>query len=136
MTSPVRSVTTAVAEDYRNVTTLRGTLSDGSVVSVAGTLTGPKMVQKIIGINGFELEIPISQHLVFYTYRDRPGVIGALGKLLGDAQINIAGMQVSRNNDTHEALVALTVDSAIPGELVSAIEKEIGANTVRVADLD
>ncbi len=45
-------------------------------------------------------------------------------------------MQVSRNNDTHEALVALTVDSAIPGELVSAIEKEIGANTVRVADLD
>ena len=131
-----RLVTTAVAEDYRNVTTLRGTLSDGSVVSVAGTLTGPKMVQKIIGINGFELEIPISQHLVFYTYRDRPGVIGALGKLLGDAQINIAGMQVSRNNDTHEALVALTVDSAIPGELVSAIEKEIGANTVRVADLD
>lgn len=131
-----RLVTNAHSEDFRNVTTLRGTMADGSGVSVSGTLTGPKMVQKIIGINGFDLEIPMSQHLAFYVYTDRPGVIGALGRLLGDAQINIAGMQVSRNDQTHEALVALTVDSAIPSDLVSAIEREIGASTVRVADLD
>ena len=118
------------------MTTLRGTMADGSVVSIAGTLTGPKMVQKIIGINGFDLEIPISQHMVFYTYTDRPGVIGALGQLLGDNAINIAGMQVSRHDQTGQALVALTVDSAIPADVVSAIEKEIGASTVRVADLD
>jgi len=131
-----RLVTSSVAEDFRNVTTLRGTMADGTVVSVAGTLTGPKMVQKITGVNGFDLEIPISQHLVFYTYEDRPGVIGALGQMLGDASINIAGMQVSRDDRTGMALVALTVDSAIPAHLVSAIEKEIGAATVRVADLD
>ena len=118
------------------MTTLRGTMADGSVVSIAGTLTGPKMVQKIIGINGFDLEIPISQHMVFYTYTDRPGVIGALGQLLGDAAINIAGMQVSRNDQTGQALVGLTVDNEIPADLVSAIEKEIGASTVRVVDLD
>lgn len=75
----VRLVTNALAEDFRNVTT-QGTLADGRVVSVAGTLTGPKMVQKVIGVNGFDLEIPISQHMAFYTYKDRPGVIGALGK--------------------------------------------------------
>lgn len=131
-----RLITGSVAEDYRNMTTLRGTMADGSVVSIAGTLTGPKMVQKIIGINGFDLEIPISQHMVFYTYTDRPGVIGALGQLLGDNAINIAGMQVSRHDQTGQALVALTVDSAIPADVVSAIEKEIGASTVRVADLD
>ncbi len=131
-----RLVTNAVAEDFRNVTTLRGTMADGAVVSVAGTLTGPKMVQKIIGINGFDLEIPVSQHLAFYTYKDRPGVVGALGQLLGDANVNIAGMQVSRNDHTGEALVAMTVDNAIPSELVAAIEREIGASTVRVADLE
>lgn len=131
----VRLVTNSWAEDFRNVTTLRGTMADGSVVSVSGTLTGPKMVQKIIGVNGFDLEIPMSQHLLFYTYHDRPGVIGALGKMLGDANVNIAGMQVSRNDDTGEALVALTVDNAIPSDLVSGIEKEIGASMVRVADL-
>lgn len=131
-----RLVTTAAAEDFRNVTTLKGTLADGSVVSVSGTLTGPKMVQKVIGVNGFDLEIPISQHMAFYVYRDRPGVIGSLGKLLGDAAINIAGMQVSRKDDAGVALVALTVDNAIPPDIVAAIEKEIGAQTVRVVDLD
>ena len=43
----VQLVTSPVAEDFRNVTTLRGTLADGTVRSVSGTLTGPKMVQKI-----------------------------------------------------------------------------------------
>ncbi|HYN28516.1 MAG TPA: ACT domain-containing protein, partial [Dermatophilaceae bacterium] len=98
-------------------------------------LTGPKMVQKIIGINGYDLEIPISQHMAFYSYVDRPGVIGVIGKLLGDASVNIAGMQVSRDDAIGKALVALTVDSAIPAEIVSAIEKEIGAETVKVVDL-
>ena len=130
-----RLLTDEVSEDFRNVTTLRGTLADGTVVSVAGTLTGPKMVQKIIGVNGFELEIPISQHLAFFSYVDRPGVIGAIGKLLGDAAVNIAGMQVSRDDDSGRALVALTLDSAIPEDVISALQSEIGEDTVRVVNL-
>ncbi len=132
----VRLVTNPLAEDFRNVTTLQGTLADGSQVSVAGTLTGPKMVQKIIGINGYDLEIPLSQHMAFFSYEDRPGVIGSVGRMLGDAGVNIAGMQVARNDATGKALVALTVDSAIPAEVVSAIGGEIGAETVKVVDLD
>ena len=55
-----RLLTDAVAEDFRNVTTLHGTLADGTTVSIAGTLTGPKLVQKLIGVNGYDLEIPLS----------------------------------------------------------------------------
>jgi len=132
----VRLQTSPVAEDFRNVTTLRGTLADGSSVSVAGTLTGPKMVQKVIGINGFDLEVALSQHMAFFSYEDRPGVVGAIGRLLGDAQVNIAGMQVARNDETGTALVALTVDSAIPAEVVAAIGAEVGADVVKVVDLD
>jgi D-3-phosphoglycerate dehydrogenase / 2-oxoglutarate reductase len=124
-----------VSEDFRNVTTLHGTLADGTTLSVSGTLTGPKMVQKLIGINGYDLEIPLSVHLAFFSYEDRPGVIGVVGKLLGDADVNIAGMQVSRDDAHGKALVALTVDQAIPADVVAAIEKEIGAETVRVVDL-
>jgi D-3-phosphoglycerate dehydrogenase / 2-oxoglutarate reductase len=124
-----------VSEDFRNVTTLHGTLADGTTVSVAGTLTGPKMVQKLIGINGYDLEIPISTHMAFFAYEDRPGVIGAVGKLLGEADVNIAGMQVSRDADAANSLIALTVDQAIPLDVVTAIEAEIGAETVRVVDL-
>ena len=130
-----RLVTNPVADDFRNVTTLTGTLADGTVVSVAGTLTGPKMVQKIIGINGFDLEIPLSRHMAFFSYVDRPGVVGSVGKLLGDADVNIAGMQVSRDDEKGEALVALTVDSVIPDDIVTAIAGEIGTEAVRTVNL-
>jgi len=131
-----RLVTSPVAEDFRNVTTLFGTLADGSVVEVSGTLTGPKMVQKVIGVNGFDLEVPISQHMAFLSYVDRPGVIGAFGRLLGDAGVNIAGMQVSRKEEGGAALVVLTLDSAIPPDVLSAICREVDASLARVADLD
>ena len=56
----VRLLTDPVSEDFRNVTTLRGTLADGTEVSVAGTLTGPRMIEKIVGVNGFDLEVPLA----------------------------------------------------------------------------
>ena len=130
-----RLVTAATADDFRNVTTLVGTLADGTTVSVAGTLTGPKMVEKIVGVNGFDLEIPISDNMVFFSYVDRPGVVGAVGKLLGDADVNIAGMQVSRIDDLGKALVALTVDSAIPDDVVAAIATEVGTDTLTTVNL-
>ena len=55
---------------------------------------------------------------------------------LGDASVNIAGMLVARNDATGKALVALTVDSVIPAEVLAAIGDEVGAEAVRVVDLD
>ncbi|SER69402.1 D-3-phosphoglycerate dehydrogenase [Pedococcus cremeus] len=130
-----RLLTDPASQDFRNVTTLRGTLADGTVVSVSGTLTGPRMVEKIVGINGFDLEVPLSEHMAFFTYGDRPGIVGAVGRLLGEADVNIGGMQVARDTKGGRALVALTVDSAIPADVVSAIAAEIEAE-VRVVDLE
>ncbi len=130
----VRLLTDPATQDFRNVTTLRGALADGSIVSVSGTLTGPRMIEKIVGVNGFDLEVAIAEHLAFFTYVDRPGVVGTLGRLLGDAQVNIANMQVARNEKGGAALVALTVDSRIPGDVLAAIVSEVGAE-VRVVDL-
>ena len=130
----VRLLTDPTAQDFRNVTTLHGTLADGTTVSVSGTLTGPRMIEKIVGVNGFDLEVPLSEHLAFFTYVDRPGVIGTVGRLLGDAEINIAGMQVARKDKGGQALVTLTVDSRIPADVLGAIATEVGAE-VRVVDL-
>ena len=115
--------------------TLRGALSDGSQISVAGTLTGPKQVEKLVGVNGYDLEIPISDHLLVLLYTDRPGVIGALGRLLGERDINIAGMQVARSKEGGQALSLLTVDSAVPQDVLDAIRVEIGATVAREVDL-
>ena len=40
---------------------------------MSGTLTGPRMIEKIIGINGYDVEIPLADHLAVFTYADRPG---------------------------------------------------------------
>jgi len=132
----VRLLTDPNSADFRNVTTLRGTLADGSVISVAGTLTGPRMIEKVVGVNQFDLEVPISEHMVFYTYADRPGVVGSLGRVLGEAGINIGGMQVARDAAGGHALVVLTVDSQIPPAVLTELSQEIDATTVRVVDLD
>jgi D-3-phosphoglycerate dehydrogenase len=130
-----RLITTTESEEYRNVLTVRGALSDGSRISVAGTLTGPKQIQKLVGVNGYEVEIPISEHLLVFTYEDRPGVIGTLGQLLGTHDINIAGMQVSRNEDKKQALALLAVDSSVPQDLLEELRQTIGATLARVVDL-
>lgn len=131
-----RLITTPEAEDYRNVLTIRGALSDGAQISVSGTLTGPKQIQKLVGVNGYDIEIPVSDHLVVISYQDRPGVVGALGRILGDNGINIAGMQVARNSAGGQVLALLTVDSSVPQPVLDALKSEIGAAMAREVDLE
>ena len=80
----VSLVTDEESPDWRNVVTLRGTLPGGQVVSVGGTLTGPRQVEKLVEVNGFDMEISPAEHMVFFTYSDRPGVVGIVGQILGD----------------------------------------------------
>ena len=89
--------TDAESPDYRNLVALRGTLSDGTQVSVAGTLTGTRHVEKIVEIDGFDVEVALSEHMAVFRYEDRPGIVGTVGRVLGEAGVNIAGMQVSRD---------------------------------------
>jgi D-3-phosphoglycerate dehydrogenase len=131
----VRLLTDPESPEYRNVVTLRATLADGVRVSVSGTLTGPKQVEKLVGIDGYEVELPISDHLLVLRYSDRPGVVGRLGHVLGEAGVNIAGMQVARDARGGHALGVLTLDSAVPADVVEQIAVAIGAETARAVDL-
>lgn len=131
----VRFSTNPVSESFRSVITLRGTTDDGQRVSVSGTLTGPKQVEKIVEINGFDLELPVNEHLLVFTYEDRPGIVASYGKLLGDAGVNIAGLQIARDEKIGQALSVLTVDSALPADLVTELGKAVGAQSLASIDL-
>jgi D-3-phosphoglycerate dehydrogenase / 2-oxoglutarate reductase len=122
--------------DWRNVVTLRGTLPDGQVVSVGGTLTGQRQLEKLVEVNGFDMEIAPAEHMVFFTYSDRPGIVGIVGQILGTQGINIAGMQVCRDARGGHALIVLTVDSAVPPGVLEEITFSIGAVVGRAVDLD
>ncbi len=131
----VRLLTDPASEDFRNVTTLRGTLQDGTVVSVSGTLTGPRLVEKIVGINGYDLEVPLTDHLAVFSYSDRPGVVGQVGQILGDQGINIGGMQVARSESKDSALVLLNVDVELPAVVAARIAELVGAESFAVVNL-
>jgi D-3-phosphoglycerate dehydrogenase len=131
----VRLVTAAESPDHRNLVTLRGTLADGSQVSVSGTLVGINQRERLVEVNGFPVDLEPSEHLAFFTYADRPGMVGTVGQLLGDAAVNIAGMQVSREERGGTALLAVSVDSAIPADVLEHIRTSIDADAVRAVTL-
>ncbi|MET7333948.1 phosphoglycerate dehydrogenase [Nonomuraea sp. NPDC005650] len=132
----VELVTSSESPDWRNVVTVRGVLADGRQVSVSGTLSGPRQITKIVEVNGYEMEIEPTAHLAFFTYTDRPGIVGVVGRLLGEHSVNIASMQVARSTKGGNALIALTVDSAIPADVIDQIGNEIGAESGRSVDLE
>jgi len=117
--------------DYRNLLRLSGVLATGEQVSVAGTLSGRRQRERLTEVDGFDVEVAPEHTLVFLRYRDRPGVVGAIGARLGEAGVNIAGAQVSRTEQGGDALMALTVDSPPDAELLAVIGAEIGAHAVR-----
>jgi D-3-phosphoglycerate dehydrogenase / 2-oxoglutarate reductase len=131
----VRLLTDPASPEFRNVITVRGTLADGRQVSVSGTLTGPKQVAKLVEIDGFDIEVPVADHLLVLRYTDRPGVIGALGRLLGEAGVNIAAMQVGRQTEGGPAVSVLTLDSVAPAVVLDQVVREIGARSAHQVDL-
>lgn len=135
-----RGLTSSVATEsdspeYRSMIELKAAFSNGNHIRVDGTLMGIKKTEKIIAIDKFDLDLPPTDHLLFLSYNDRPGVVGNVGNALGKAGINIASMQVARDAAGGKALMAITVDSTIPKETVDAVAKETGAELVRTVSL-
>jgi D-3-phosphoglycerate dehydrogenase len=127
--------TTADSPEYLSMISLHAALASGHSIKVDGTLMGIKKVEKIIAIDGFDLDLPPTENLLFLRYTDKPGVVGAVGNTLGSAKINIAGMQVAREAAGGKALMALTVDSPVSDEVTETIKKEISADLVRSVSL-
>jgi D-3-phosphoglycerate dehydrogenase / 2-oxoglutarate reductase len=122
--------------EHTNLVTVRGALPDGRLVSVSGTyLAGPREAIKLTELDGFDLELTADGVLLFFRYVDRPGVVGTIGSILGDAGVNIAAMQVARREAGGEALMTLTVDTPVAAELLMKAAEAIGAATASTVDL-
>jgi D-3-phosphoglycerate dehydrogenase len=127
--------TTPDSPEYRSMISLHAALSNGKSIKVDGTLMGIRKVEKIIAIDGFDLDLPPTENLLFLRYADKPGVVGAVGNALGSSKINIAGMQVARESAGGSALMALTVDSPVSDAVAETVKKETGADLVRSVSL-
>jgi D-3-phosphoglycerate dehydrogenase len=98
--------------------------ADGVALRVAGTTIGNDNRLWLVSALGFELDMELAPLLVFFRYDDVPGVIGRVGTLFGEAGVNIANMTVSRTRQGGQALMALSIDSPAPPELVDQLHRE------------
>jgi D-3-phosphoglycerate dehydrogenase len=112
-------------EDERRATTsgytnlLRVTVHrNGDRLEVEGTTIGRDDRLWLAAALGFLIEIELAPLMAFFRYDDVPGVIGRVGTTFGQAGVNIANMAVSRSNQGNKALMALSIDSPAPTELV------------------
>ena len=117
--------------DYRSTVTLNAAMPDGAVRSVSGTLSGPQQVAKLVEINGRHFDLRSEGDLVVLAYGDRPGVMGIVGGLLGDAGVNIRAAQLSQERSERAAIMVLRVDRLPDADLVEAIGEAIEATAVR-----
>ncbi|MDP9304062.1 MAG: phosphoglycerate dehydrogenase [Actinomycetota bacterium] len=119
----VREERSRSARDYTNLVRVEA-VSGGQPLRVAGTTMGNDNRLWLVSALGFELDMELAPLLVVFRYDDVPGVIGKVGTLFGAAGVNIANMTVSRTRQGGQALMALSIDSPAPPELVQQIHSE------------
>ncbi len=119
----VREERSRSARDYTNLVRVEA-VSSGQPLRVAGTTMGNDNRLWLVSALGFELDMELAPLLVVFRYDDVPGVIGKVGTLFGAANVNIANMTVSRTRQGGQALMALSIDSPAPPELVQQIHSE------------
>jgi D-3-phosphoglycerate dehydrogenase len=130
------ALTTATeSPNHRSVVDVRGVNADGSVVNVAGTLSGPKQVQKIVQINGRNLDLRAEGVNLIINYHDQPGALGKIGTLLGAAGVSILAAQLSQDADGVGATVMLRLDRQVPPDVQTAIVSDVDAVTLELVDL-
>jgi len=90
-------------------------------VEVSGTTVGPEHRLFLAGALGFAIDIELAPRMAFLVYDDVPGVIGRVGTTFGAAGVNIPNMAVSRTKEGGKALMAFSIDSPAPPELVERV---------------
>jgi D-3-phosphoglycerate dehydrogenase / 2-oxoglutarate reductase len=129
-------LTTATeSPNHRSVVDVRAVASDGSVVNVAGTLSGPQQVEKIVQINGRNFDLRAQGTNLVINYADQPGALGKIGTLLGTAGVNIHAAQLSEDAEGPSATILLRLDRDVPADVRSAIVAAVNANKLEVVDL-
>jgi D-3-phosphoglycerate dehydrogenase / 2-oxoglutarate reductase len=111
------------SRDFTNLVRVEA-VSDGRPLRVAGTTIGNDNRLWLVSALGFELDMEFAPLLVVFRYDDVPGVIGKVGTLFGNAGVNIANMTVSRTRQGGQALMALSIDTPAPPELVEQVHAE------------
>ena len=83
-------------------------------------------IPRLVGVNDYSFEIPIQNNIFVARYKDKPGIIGAVGKILGDNGVNIGQMTVGRDAPNGTAIMVLSVDHPVSKEIEEKVDAATG----------
>jgi D-3-phosphoglycerate dehydrogenase len=113
---------------FKNLITLKLT-TDKKVITISATIYDDE-VQRIVDINGFGLDVAPKGNMILFRNTDVPGVIGQVGTILAQDNVNIADFRLGRNSNS-EALAVIIVDSDVNNktlEKLSSLDACIGVD--------
>ncbi|HYX11971.1 MAG TPA: phosphoglycerate dehydrogenase [Candidatus Acidoferrum sp.] len=112
---------TSEAGAFASLLTLSGD-AGGAPSTIAGTVAAGE--PRIVRLNDYWLDMVPTQHMLVTRHQDRPGTMGRIGLMLGDADVNISAMHLARTRPREDAFMILGVDDEVPASVAEAIRAE------------
>ena len=128
----IDSETLADSSAFKNLITVKLTTSEGTT-TISATMFEDN-IQRIVDINGFDVEVGIKGNMIFFRNTDVPGVIGSVGTILANHSVNIADFSLARNQKA-EALAVILVDSNVPEATLKELSSLDACLSVNYAQL-
>lgn len=112
------------------------TISQGDESAKIGATVLSGYGARIVKINQYRIDVKPEEHLLYIKHKDVPGMIGKVGSLLGDYEINIGTMQVGRAAVGGEAIMVLTLDKTLNSNVLQALKLTVGIEEVQLLELE
>ncbi|HBG05706.1 MAG: phosphoglycerate dehydrogenase [Geobacteraceae bacterium GWC2_58_44] len=124
----VEEVKSSQSEAFSNMITI-SIEGPGEKRLVSGTLF--EGVPRVVKLRDYQMDFKPEEHMLLLAYGDRPGIIGKIGTILGQHEINIASMNLGRREKKGEAMVILSLDSAVPPDVVEQVRVATDATFIK-----
>jgi len=128
----VEAVRTTESESFSNLVTLTLETPTGTR-NISGTLFEGR--PKIVKMRNFVTDFQPEEHMLVISYQDRPGLIGKIGTILGEAEVNIGNMNLGRREKGGEALVVFSIDTLADEKTIATIAEAVDASFIKVVSL-
>jgi D-3-phosphoglycerate dehydrogenase / 2-oxoglutarate reductase len=109
--------------------------TEAGAATVLG-MVGLRGTPRILGINDIDIEVPLRGIILYIRNQDVPGVIGRVGTILGNRNVNIANFALGRNQQTNEALGLVNVDNPVPEEVLAEIRAIPAVRAARIVEIE
>ena len=121
----VTETTTTTSHHFVNLVTVRG-----GGHNLAGTLVGLDGEARLVTVDDHRVDVPPANHMLVVRNDDRPGMIGKVGTIVGEAGVNIADMDVGQAASGASAMMVLATTEAVPAEVAATLRAVEGIVSV------